>query len=135
MDNNPEERPLTIGGYESAWLVDLVARFILDNAQDCFVNFRFSGIYRNDGLVIFPGDWSSNELVKWLAKFQTKVNKICETKKMIFTLDIWQPTKENIQKLTSLSKTVSIWEGFDLPYLDLCMFWDKNRNELRLKVH
>ena len=33
---DPEEKALTIGGYESAWLADLVAAYILCNLEDLF---------------------------------------------------------------------------------------------------
>ena len=31
---NPDRKGLTIGGYESAWLADLVASFILDKVDE-----------------------------------------------------------------------------------------------------
>jgi hypothetical protein len=42
---------LTIGGYESAWLADLVAAFVLENCEDLFEEAIYDGIYRDDGLV------------------------------------------------------------------------------------
>ena len=47
--NNGEERTLTIGGYKSAWLADLVASFILDNCENYFNLCLYHGIYRYDG--------------------------------------------------------------------------------------
>ena len=51
QNNEPDEQPLTVRGYESAWLADLVASFILDNLQEFFIATRYHGIYRDDGLV------------------------------------------------------------------------------------
>jgi hypothetical protein len=46
---------LTIGGYKSAWLTDLVAAFILENTTKLFDETGYDGIYRDDGLVILDG--------------------------------------------------------------------------------
>lgn len=35
-NEDKEDKGSTIGGYESAWLVDLVAAYILDNAEARF---------------------------------------------------------------------------------------------------
>jgi hypothetical protein len=35
-DLDPEEKGLTIGGYESAWLADLVGAYILANTKQHF---------------------------------------------------------------------------------------------------
>jgi len=40
-----EDRGLMIGGYESAWLADLVAAFLLENAGKLFEDSKFKGIY------------------------------------------------------------------------------------------
>jgi hypothetical protein len=45
----------TIGGYKSAWLVDLIGVFILDHTEHVFRESAFSGIYRDDSLVAFNG--------------------------------------------------------------------------------
>ena len=45
-----DEKELMIGGYESAWLADLVAGFILKNCQKHFWDCEFRGIYRDDVL-------------------------------------------------------------------------------------
>ena len=53
------EKGLTIGGYESAFLADLVAAYILENTQQFFDEAKFDGIYRDDGLVVFNGKKST----------------------------------------------------------------------------
>ena len=45
-----DKRGLTIGGYESAWLADLVVFYILENTTKCFDKTIFKGIYRDDGI-------------------------------------------------------------------------------------
>jgi hypothetical protein len=50
-DHDVNNKGLTIGGYESAWLADLVAAFVLENTQHMFKMTTFDSIYRDDGLV------------------------------------------------------------------------------------
>ena len=58
-----EERVLTIGGYESAWSADLVASYIMEDLSDIFdKTTKYLGIYHDDGIVIFEGNWSSTEI-------------------------------------------------------------------------
>jgi hypothetical protein len=62
-DSEPDEKGLTIGGYESAWLADLVGAFILANTKQMFVKAKFYGLYRDDGFCAFKGRWSYEEIV------------------------------------------------------------------------
>lgn len=43
---------LTIGGYEFAWLADLVVSYILDKTSIMFDKTKYNGIYRDDGFLI-----------------------------------------------------------------------------------
>jgi len=43
-DKDPEEKGLTIGGYESAWLADLVGAYILDNTKSHFRKTKYYGL-------------------------------------------------------------------------------------------
>ena len=54
-DMESEKRGLTIGGFESAWLADLVAAFILKKTESLFSDFIYHGIYRDDGFIIMKG--------------------------------------------------------------------------------
>jgi hypothetical protein len=56
----------TIGGYESAWLADLVAAYVLKNTAHLFADAIYDGIYRDDGLVVFKGNWSRSKITDWL---------------------------------------------------------------------
>ena len=65
-----DKRGLTIGGYESAWLADLVASFILDNLENLFEpTSKYHGIYRDDGIVFFKGQWSNADITRWISVF------------------------------------------------------------------
>ena len=63
-------RGLTIGGYELAWLADLVASFILDNTKDLFDNTALHyGIYRDDGIIFFKGKWTNKDIIIFIKTF------------------------------------------------------------------
>jgi hypothetical protein len=46
---NLNTKGLNIGGYEPAWLADLVASFLLDQSRSHFDHCFFDGIYHDDG--------------------------------------------------------------------------------------
>eukprot|EP00957_Ditylum_brightwellii_P068497 5199897-Ditylum_brightwellii.AAC.1 len=46
---------LAIGAYESAFLADIVASYVFEETEECFIQCIYRGIYRDDGLVAFEG--------------------------------------------------------------------------------
>ena len=50
-----DKKGLTIGGFELAWLADLVAAYIFQNSEDLFVSLVYYSTYRDDGLRITDG--------------------------------------------------------------------------------
>ena len=61
-----EEQGLAIGGYESAFLADLVASYLFEKSK---LNFRptiYHGIYRYDSMVVFKGKKKEIEIKYWL---------------------------------------------------------------------
>jgi hypothetical protein len=64
------------GGYEWAWLADLVAAFVLENGKDLFDDAVYDGIYRDNGLVIMVGQKRNTDIIKWLNTFQNRVNEV-----------------------------------------------------------
>ena len=54
-DMNGEQRGLIIGGYEFAWLADLVADYLLKQTEELFRDFIYHSIYRNDRFIILKG--------------------------------------------------------------------------------
>ena len=50
------KKGLTTGGYESAWLADLVAAFVFEKPEDLFSNLVFMKTYRDDKMVVLFGD-------------------------------------------------------------------------------
>jgi len=75
-DGDSTDKGLAIGGYESAFLADLVASFLLEKTNHHFENTKFHGIYRDDGLVIFNDNKRFYELANWLENFQTDINAL-----------------------------------------------------------
>ena len=61
---------LTMGGYRSAWLADLVASCILDNAEANFRETECGGIFRDDRTSTLKGKKSKSEVSRWLRKFR-----------------------------------------------------------------
>ena len=57
-----EEQGLAIGGYESAFLADLVASYLFEKATPIFRPTIYHGIYRDDGLVVFKGKKEKSEI-------------------------------------------------------------------------
>ena len=84
-----EQRGLTIGGHGSAFLADLVGAYIMEKTSDCFKDAKHRGIYRDDGFVVFDGKKSKNDIIEWLADFQSKVDKALDSSGLQFTADIW----------------------------------------------
>ena len=61
-----EEQGLAIGGYESAFLADLVASYLFEKSNANFRPTIYHGIYRDDGLVVFKGKKKASEIKDWL---------------------------------------------------------------------
>jgi hypothetical protein len=79
-DQNPDDRGLTIGGYESAWLSDIVGAYIFKRTSHLFNNTLFYGTYRDDGIAIFNNRMTYDEIVQWQDKFQAKVDELANVK-------------------------------------------------------
>ena len=84
-----EEQGLAIGGYESAFLADLVASYLFEKAKPIFCPKIYHGIYRDDRLVVFKGKKKANEIKDWLEKFQQTVNMAAGNQHLKFTAEIW----------------------------------------------
>jgi len=119
-----------IGGYESAWLADLVAVFVLENTEESFEETIFDGIYRDDGLIIFKGTMSKEDVIAWLGNFQTKVNALLDMERLQFTAEVWGKEKENGMK----HEKVKVIKNYTFPFLDREMSWSKKK-KLLFGVH
>ena len=117
-------RTLTIGGYDSAWLADLVASYIFELAADHFEETSFFGIYRDDGLQSHHGIRPAEEMEDWLHTFQEKVNTIVGDTSIQFTMDVWKPGEES---RTLVPKKLKVVGTKTFPYLDMQMEFDENQ--------
>jgi hypothetical protein len=84
-----EDRGLTIGGYESAWLANLCMAYVMDNSRDILDELVYEGIYRDDGITVFKGPVTTSEVAKWLGIFQARVNNLADSKFLEFTAEVW----------------------------------------------
>ena len=122
--DNAAEKVLTIGGYDSAWLADLVGSYIFDLAEDQFQLLKFLGLYRDDGNIVFNGIKTTEEIVGWLTNFQTRVNEIVGDDSIQFTMDIWRPGEQSSTLVIPGKVEVVGTDAF--PYLDMQMKFDEN---------
>ena len=85
-----KKKGLIIGGFESAWLADLVMAFLLDQpmTNTHFDDTYFAGIYRDDGIIIFKREYSVKDIEAWLTIFQNAINYFTGINYLQFTVEI-----------------------------------------------
>ena len=129
-EKDPLKRVLTIGGYDSAWLADLTACYILERAEPVWSEqFEYFKIYRDDGCGL-ARNTTVKKLCKWYDIFQQEVDRI--TGGIIkFTLEIWKPSDEKERKVNDVIKVLG---GNSTPYLDADLFFNEKR-ELGIRVY
>ena len=121
-------------GYESSWLVDLVASHILDNTKNLFKQTtEHYGIYR-DYDILFRGSWKTEDVTRWLKTFQIIVNDLLNSEKLVFTTKIWIPREKGVNKTTKITKKNSVIECHSFPLLDMEMS-QSSKGNLRFEVH
>ncbi len=80
VDPDPNKRGLTIREFESAFLANLEASYILIKLRYILErHIRFSCTYRDDEIVAFNGQKLNNWLLNWLATFQQEVDRLLGT--------------------------------------------------------
>jgi hypothetical protein len=129
-DQSLDEKGLTMGGYESAWLADLVAAYILGQADEKISDTRFFGMYRDDGLVVFNSKQTKTQIQTWLNDFQLTDDELCGNSFLQFTAVMWHSGGRSSRSTTNLS--VDTNPAF--PYLDMEMY-GSGRGQLRFRVH
>ena len=116
-----EEQGLAIGGYESAFLADLVASYLFEKSK---LNFRpkiYHVIYQDDGLVVFKGKKKASDIKDCMEEFHQMVNKAEVNQHLQFTAEIWtneanSPTPEKEDRVQTVTND-------ELPFLDMKMSW------------
>ena len=130
-----QNRGLTIGGYESAWLADLAMSYLLDNSKDIIndSNLIYFGIYRDDGIGVFKGKSKIATAKWWLDRLQRRINKIAGNDFLKFTMEIWRSdVVVNEDGLNDKRITINRDEYF--PFLDMKLSWNMN-GSLDFGVH
>eukprot|EP00957_Ditylum_brightwellii_P013052 985581-Ditylum_brightwellii.AAC.1 len=62
-----EDIALTVGTYDSVFCADIVASYVSEMMEISFLQARHRGIYQDDGLVIFTGEWTRMQIACWLS--------------------------------------------------------------------
>ena len=125
-----KDKGLTIGGFESAWIADVVMAWIMEEAGDLFEEAIYKGIYRDDGIVLFKGNKKKRDVIRWLGRFQKRVNELTNSNRLQFTAEVWGQDKRD----RSISKTVKVDCGKYFAYLDTKMSWNQD-DELQFGVY
>ena len=125
VEEDAMDRVLTMGGYDSAWLADLVAGYLMERVDDTLGGLRFLGMYRDDGNLVFHGVREPDELKTWLANFQARINEEVGGTYIEFTMDIWKPGQPS---QTILPKRIEVVGTDKFPYLDMQMSFDVEDN-------
>ena len=99
VSENILDRGIMMSRYELAWLADLVAAYILDNAKYLFTNTTHDyGIYRDDEIILFKGKWNKDNISNWVKTFQLKVNDLTNSENLQFMTEIWEPCKNKTKE-------------------------------------
>ena len=110
--------------------MDLVVAYILENAENIFGDALFSGIYRDDGIMVKEGILTKQEIAEWLNHQHERVECLVGSNHLKFTVEIWDAGGvDDGLKLDGV--TVCNKEVF--PYLDMEFFW--RDDALLFKVH
>jgi hypothetical protein len=125
-----EDRGLTIGGYESAWLADLCMAYIMDNSRNILEDLIYDGIYRDDGIAVFKGSKTTGKIANWLSIFQYRVNNLAGSEFLEFTAEVWGNKKDDGRK----HKAVHATNKHYFLFLDMEIYWSLEGN-LQFRVH
>jgi hypothetical protein len=131
-DKEVDDKGLTIGGCESAWLADLAMAFLLEMMdQNVLDETMFFGIYHDDGLAVFPGVRMQADVEHWLSTFQKAINNVAGNDKLSFTAEVWTTSKEST---ITVRRKVSTKATDQFPFLDMEMSWNEE-GILKFGVH
>ena len=129
-EENPLKRVLTIGGFDSTWLADLTACYILEDTEPTREKeFAYFKIYRDDGCALtrdttvkelHTGDNISQQEVDWITNGTIK-----------FTMEIWKPSDEKKRKVNEMRTVLG---GNSTPYLDADLFFN-DKGEFGTRVY
>lgn len=115
-----ENKGISIGAYEGAFLADLVANFVYAKTAHLYKSkVSYMEIFRNDSLQVWKKIMNQLQLDDWLVKFQAGVDKLLGSDKLKFTIELWEyedelamPMESN--KTPSLKSCLNLKPGFDM---------------------
>ena len=99
----------------------MVAYYLFENTKYLFNQTTHHGIYRDNGLLVFKGKKSTQEIRYWLAEFQQKVDKAAGNQHLQFIAEKWKngtniPSSAKKDMLQTTAKN-------ELQFLDMKMSW------------
>jgi hypothetical protein len=119
---------LTIGGYESAFLADLVMAYLLEvleeEDKEFFSEMAYFKVYRDDGMAIIKEKRTGTQMQEWLQVFQDKANEITGNEYLKFTAVIWD--QDSLEDGEGLK--VKIDKSDFYPFLDMRLTWNDEGN-------
>ncbi len=133
-DQPPEDRGLTIGGYESAFLSDVAGAYIFKRTSPIFKDTLYHGTYRDDGIAIFNHRMTYEEIIQWQETFQNKVNELANGTYLQYTCELWADPTCQPYTPNQVSPKVTIHANPTFPYLDMEFHWYAQQ-ALHFKVH
>ena len=100
-EKDPLKRVLSIGGFDSAWLADLDACYILERTEPVWKDqFAYFKIYCDD-VCALARNTTVRKLQKWFNNFQRGVDWV--TRGIIkFTMKILKPSDEKRRKINEM---------------------------------
>ena len=72
-----------------AFLANLVASYLFENAKTLLNRITYHGIYQDYGMVVFKIKKRVQEIKNWLYEFQQTVDKAAGNQHLRFTAEIW----------------------------------------------
>jgi len=92
-DVDTDLRCLTIGGFHSAWLANLVVAYLFESTEEMFKDCTIFGCYRDNEIAIFEKVLTSGELDNWFSNFQKTCDKKLGSNYLQFTIMVWDTGK------------------------------------------
>ena len=114
-----KEQYLAIDGYELEFLSNLVVSYLFDKSKELLNQTTYHGIYHNEGLVMFKGKKSVQEIKYWLEEFQHIVYKAAVNQQLQFAAEIW--TNDTNLPHSSKKDKVQTVANEKFPFLDMKM--------------
>ncbi len=89
--------------------------------QNVFDKTKNFGIYRDNGIAVFPGTWMQMEVhvEDCLSAFQRAINDKAGNNKLSFTAEVWTPGRDK----TKVGGKVGTQTTDQFPFLDMELSW------------